>query len=223
MLRFGDVRTQSRSPVHVRRLRRSGAREPDEARVSRRRDLRDGGGGSEEHSALAAEVLRAFGNAIGERPCRVHTSDLRIYVEAAGLATFPDGSVICGPAASAEPQRHRIEPHRSARSDQRLIGRVRHEHEARTLPDHPDAAGVRHRLAPRTTCHGAPSRGARRVNDASSHRWRTSRRREPELRSRRGRSLPRERHRMSASASKPLSLHVRELRCRASGKSNDSP
>ena len=53
-------------------------------------------GGSEEHSALAAEVLRALGNAIGERPCRVHTSDMRIYVEAPGLATFPDGSVICG-------------------------------------------------------------------------------------------------------------------------------
>ena len=53
-------------------------------------------GGSEEHSALAAEVLRVLGNAVGERPCRVHTSDLRIYVEAAGLATFPDGSVICG-------------------------------------------------------------------------------------------------------------------------------
>jgi Uma2 family endonuclease len=53
-------------------------------------------GGSEEHSALAAEVLRALGNAVGDRPCRVHTSDLRIYVEAAGLATFPDGAVICG-------------------------------------------------------------------------------------------------------------------------------
>lgn len=54
-------------------------------------------GGSEEHSALAAAVLRALGNAIGSRPCRAHTSDLRIYVESAGLATFPDGSVICGP------------------------------------------------------------------------------------------------------------------------------
>ncbi|MCG8423138.1 MAG: Uma2 family endonuclease [Proteobacteria bacterium] len=53
-------------------------------------------GGSEDHSALAAEILRALGNAIGDRPCRVHTSDLRIYVEAVGLATFPDGAVICG-------------------------------------------------------------------------------------------------------------------------------
>lgn len=54
-------------------------------------------GGSEEHSALAAEVLRLVGNATVGSPCRVHTSELRIYVEAAGLATFPDGSVICGP------------------------------------------------------------------------------------------------------------------------------
>jgi Uma2 family endonuclease len=53
-------------------------------------------GGSEEHSALAAEVLRALGNAVGERPCRVHTSDLRIYVEATGMATFPDGALVCG-------------------------------------------------------------------------------------------------------------------------------
>ena len=53
-------------------------------------------GGTEEHSALAAEVLRALGIALGDRPCRTHTSDLRIYVEATGMATFPDGSVVCG-------------------------------------------------------------------------------------------------------------------------------
>ena len=40
---------------------------------------------------------------IGDRPCRVHTSDLRIYVEAAGLATFPDASVICGPLEQHPP------------------------------------------------------------------------------------------------------------------------
>jgi Uma2 family endonuclease len=61
-------------------------------------------GGSEEHSALAAEVLRLLGNAAAAAgPCRVHTSDLRIYVEAAGLATFPDGSVICGPLEQHAP------------------------------------------------------------------------------------------------------------------------
>src|SRR5438132_7924358 len=60
-------------------------------------------GGSEEHSALSAEVIRILGNAIGKRPCRVHTSDLRIYVEAAGLATFADGAVICGALEQHEP------------------------------------------------------------------------------------------------------------------------
>ncbi len=60
-------------------------------------------GGSEEQSALAAEVLRALGNGLGDRPCRIHTSDLRVYVEAAGLATFPDGTVICGPLVQHPP------------------------------------------------------------------------------------------------------------------------
>jgi Uma2 family endonuclease len=61
------------------------------------------GGGSEEHSALSAELLRLLGNAIGDRPCRTHTSDLRVYVESVGLATFPDGAVICGPFVQHEP------------------------------------------------------------------------------------------------------------------------
>jgi Uma2 family endonuclease len=60
-------------------------------------------GGSQEHSALAAEMVRALGNTVGDRPCRVHTSDLRIYVEAVGLATFPDISVICGPLRQHDP------------------------------------------------------------------------------------------------------------------------
>lgn len=60
-------------------------------------------GGSEDHSALAANVIAALVGAIGDRPCRVHTSDLRIYVEAFGLATFPDGAVICGPLVQHPP------------------------------------------------------------------------------------------------------------------------
>lgn len=53
-------------------------------------------GGTLEHAALAAQVISLLDQALGERDCRVYTSDLRIYVESAGLATFPDGSVICG-------------------------------------------------------------------------------------------------------------------------------
>lgn len=60
-------------------------------------------GGSEEHSALAAEVLRVLGNAVGSRSCRVHTSDLRIFAAASGLATFPDGAVVCGRLEQHEP------------------------------------------------------------------------------------------------------------------------
>ena len=60
-------------------------------------------GGSEDHSALAANVISALVNAVRDRPCRVHTSDLRIYVEAVGLATFPDGAVICGPLQKHAP------------------------------------------------------------------------------------------------------------------------
>lgn len=53
-------------------------------------------GGGLDHAALAAEVIRVLGNSLGDRPCRVYTSDLRLYVESADLATYPDGSIICG-------------------------------------------------------------------------------------------------------------------------------
>ena len=66
-------------------------------------------GGSEEHSALAAATVHALVNAVGNRFCRVHTSDLRIYIEAVGLATFPDVSVICGPL-----QQHAASPEATA-------------------------------------------------------------------------------------------------------------
>ena len=61
------------------------------------------GGGSEEHAALAFRIARLLDDAIGERPCRGYSADLRIYVESARLATFPDVSVICGPVKRHEP------------------------------------------------------------------------------------------------------------------------
>lgn len=59
--------------------------------------------GTTEHAALSAEVVRLLGNAIGTRSCRVYTSDLRVYVQSVGLATFPDASVICGDPVQHEP------------------------------------------------------------------------------------------------------------------------
>ncbi|HVY31739.1 MAG TPA: Uma2 family endonuclease [Polyangiaceae bacterium] len=81
-------------------------------------------GGSEDHPALSAEMLRVLGNALGDRPCRAHTSDLRIYIEASGMATFPDGAVICGkleqhaasPRATALNRERRLTLHYRAES-----------------------------------------------------------------------------------------------------------
>lgn len=73
-------------------------------------------GGLEEHSALAAEVVRRLGEAVVDRPCRVHTSDLRIFVESAGLATYPDASVICG-----QLRQHEASPKATAVNPQVLV------------------------------------------------------------------------------------------------------
>jgi Uma2 family endonuclease len=53
-------------------------------------------GGTPEHAALCAEIIAAVRAALGDRPCRVFTSDLRVRVLETGLATYPDATVICG-------------------------------------------------------------------------------------------------------------------------------
>ena len=60
-------------------------------------------GGTADHSALSVAVTAAFLAGTRGGPCRAHSSDLRIYVEAVGLATFPDGSVVCGPVVQHAP------------------------------------------------------------------------------------------------------------------------
>jgi Uma2 family endonuclease len=52
-------------------------------------------GGSPDHAALAAAVIRALAAEL--RPSRrPFTSDLRIRISATGLSTYPDVSVVCG-------------------------------------------------------------------------------------------------------------------------------
>jgi Uma2 family endonuclease len=60
-------------------------------------------GGSRNHAALAIAIGGALLNAARDRDCLVQSSDLRIYVEAVDLATFPDVSVICGPMQEHKP------------------------------------------------------------------------------------------------------------------------
>ena len=54
-------------------------------------------GGSVLHAALAAATLAALHRQLDGR-CRVYSSDLRIRVRATGLASYPDVTVVCGPA-----------------------------------------------------------------------------------------------------------------------------
>lgn len=54
-------------------------------------------GGTPRHAALAMNVGTALNVQLRGKPCRVYSSDLRVRVQATGLATYPDVSVVCGP------------------------------------------------------------------------------------------------------------------------------
>src|SRR5258708_11571950 len=53
-------------------------------------------GGTARHSALAARMIIALGNACAPG-CIVFTSDMRVRIAATGRATYPDVSMVCGP------------------------------------------------------------------------------------------------------------------------------
>lgn len=53
-------------------------------------------GGSPDHAAIAVNVAVILAAALRGRPCRVYSSDLRVRVQATGLGTYPDLSVVCG-------------------------------------------------------------------------------------------------------------------------------
>ena len=54
-------------------------------------------GGTPLHSQIAANLIQVIGRRLREGRCIVYTSDLRLKVEATGLLTYPDLSVVCGP------------------------------------------------------------------------------------------------------------------------------
>jgi len=58
-------------------------------------------GGTPAHSAVKTNVIRALGNALTGTRCREFDSDLKVHVEASGLSTYPDVSVVCGPLKRA--------------------------------------------------------------------------------------------------------------------------
>ena len=56
-------------------------------------------GGTPEHAALASAIPAMLGEQLRGRPCRTYSADLRIRVQATGLATYADASVVCDPIA----------------------------------------------------------------------------------------------------------------------------
>lgn len=54
------------------------------------------GGGSANHSLIAANFVGEARNALKDKPCTVFNSDLRVQVQATGLYTYPDATVVCG-------------------------------------------------------------------------------------------------------------------------------
>ena len=59
-------------------------------------------GGSPDHALISSNIIRELSILAGEGPCKVFTSDLRIRVNATGLNTYPDASVVCGELSLTE-------------------------------------------------------------------------------------------------------------------------
>ncbi len=54
-------------------------------------------GGTRQHSRIATNLVREFSVRLKGRSCEPFNSDLRVKVEATGLLTYPDLSVVCRP------------------------------------------------------------------------------------------------------------------------------
>ncbi len=53
-------------------------------------------GASREHNLIAGNVNAEIRDQIMERPCESYQSDMRVSIEATGLYTYPDVTVVCG-------------------------------------------------------------------------------------------------------------------------------
>jgi Uma2 family endonuclease len=63
-------------------------------------------GGSRQHAALAMNVGAALHAELRDQPCVVYSSDLKVRAAEADLASYPDVTVICGPAEEDPASRH---------------------------------------------------------------------------------------------------------------------
>ncbi|HEY6463025.1 MAG TPA: Uma2 family endonuclease [Polyangiaceae bacterium] len=73
----------------------------EEASLDTKHEFIDGeitamAGGTPDHGALALAFAHLLQNALGDRPCRIYSSDVRVRVRATGMTAYPDLSVVCG-------------------------------------------------------------------------------------------------------------------------------
>lgn len=64
-------------------------------------------GGTLAHAELGARVITQLSQGL-VGGCRVFTSDAKVQVEATGLTTFPDATVVCGETRNAANDRHAL-------------------------------------------------------------------------------------------------------------------
>lgn len=72
-----------------------------EERATEKHEFLDGqtyamSGGTLEHSAVIASLLRDLGGVLRGAPCRPYDSNLRVKSMVTGLYTYPDVSIVCG-------------------------------------------------------------------------------------------------------------------------------
>jgi Uma2 family endonuclease len=53
-------------------------------------------GASANHNLIVGNCVQNIGQQLKKKPCRVYPSDLKLRIQATGLYTYPDLSVVCG-------------------------------------------------------------------------------------------------------------------------------
>ena len=53
-------------------------------------------GATREHNLVVGNVVTRLTLALADRPCESYPADMRVYVPATGLYTYPDASIVCG-------------------------------------------------------------------------------------------------------------------------------
>lgn len=53
-------------------------------------------GASRKHNLIAGNIFRQIGNQLQGKPCEAYINDMRVYVPATGLYTYPDVVAVCG-------------------------------------------------------------------------------------------------------------------------------